>query len=260
MKTLIFLSLFLIGVQSKAYMMDFERPVQMNFLYANSFWYDIMREDLKRKVKSLAIGEGGGHLIDIEDLQPRASFTKPHRFHLMKKFLNSNNSKCENTRPYSMGMGYSSYASSGEFHSLQKCIEERNWDKVRFKIRADSNSIEGYTFFPTITQLNDVIMNGGEGSVQIQERNIYIVYYHDDHIDFQVDALLYPIAEEYVRLTKEFQDRTWDDVSNDAYTDINNGSYVLTQSDRWWWNENIKPLLEKMLEVWNIFHKDYEPY
>ena len=36
-----------------------------------------MKDDLKRKVKSHAIREGGGHLIDVEVLQPRASFTKP---------------------------------------------------------------------------------------------------------------------------------------------------------------------------------------
>ena len=37
-------------------------------------------------------------------------------------------------------------------------------------------------------------------------------------------------------------------------------SETMRQDRRWWFNSNIKPLLEKMIMVWDLFHGEYEAY
>ena len=117
--------------------------------------------------------------------------------------------------------------------------------------------------WPTITSLNNHILYGTD-ILFVEDRGVEVEYPHEaTDIDVLVDTLLYPLAEDYVKLTKSFQERNRDILEGgvwDGEDFLTLDNYVLTQADRWWFHANIKPILEEMIAVWDIFYRDYEPY
>ena len=233
-------------------LISFENGVQYKFEVANRFWLDIMGNDLNKRLKDEIISSNGGENVDIENLRPQRSFTKPHRVQLMSRFVSG---PVIQRKMWALwdDQGRSGRVKIWDFNSYRnKYVGVK--PKVRFVIGEVSSLNE--SFFLSLELLNECVINGGvEFSLSNPFReNGRIIEHSLTSEECVFDSLLYPIAEEYVRLTDEFRER------NSSSLDPENYTYVLTPEDRWWWNENIKPLLEDMLMLWDLYHGDYESY
>ena len=241
MRFLIFISLFFICVHSNS-------SVQSDFLFVNSMWHKIMTNDLHKRISNLSTQAGGIEYVNIEDLKPRDNFTKPNRVHLMERFHSGQYYECDVLRFWGTQLNGGSNMSV----HLQECINTQSFEDIQFKVKRPTG-INGIIVYPTLEELNEYI-NGGEFYDWEETENGRRGYQwnHVSQIDIRVDALLYPLAEEYVRLSLEFEE-----LNSNA---LLSGTYELTRWDRYWFNRNIKPLLEKMIVVWDLYHGDYEPY
>ena len=230
-----------------------EGSVQQRFVSANHFWFSLMKKDFVKKVIDQV------YLHSVEDfnadaLAPRASFTKPHRFLLLDRFQKEGCSRG----------GHNGYTST----VTNDC--QRNYEGDYFYYGAKTMEIQGdkktITFLHFNQQRND--QNQWQWFVpSAGELDSYIALARDDlnnsvhssnerFFPFLTDALLYPIASEYVLLTEQFLSENGIESLNTALP----SDFVLTQDRRWWFNSNIKPLLEKMIMVWDLFHGEYEAY
>ncbi len=177
------------------------------FRSINKVFFNIFKADLDNKLASLS--ESGN--LTFESVEPRESFTKPHRVKLMSRFTQGYFGNCPAKR-------------GDELYNL--CV-----------------NILGEGYRP-----------GGKESKHV---------YH----------LLISLADEYVRLTSErfgFQYDEWFSRSTsncDPRVDSQNNIdlYLSPETwsqpaDRWWFNDNIKPILEKMITVYDLYYGEYEPY
>ncbi len=201
------------------------------FTDTNTFYFNVFEKDLNMRVVS-TLEQAGLNLenIDHEQLRPRDSFTKPHRLHLMRRFqTNINCHECFNK----VHLSFPSYYRFINFES-------------RWLYSSDGHS---YT-------------TGSDDT-----------FFSKESVKFR-DILLVPLALKYMRLTRErfnlLETYTIQDYPNALaeHRECARNNRPIVESaienwsreDRWWFNDNIKPLLEQMIMVWDLWRGEYEPY
>ena len=165
----------------------------MGLAGVKNFWHELFRADLRQRVESLAISAGGHEYINLDDLTPRPSFTKPHRLQLLQAIKD------------------------GGFYGWRQYESNRSLDLLRMEYLEQFlfKTLEYFNkptdFYDTLTPEMGDYMFGGRSHCQ-------------------------PLT----RRTAEGKE--------------------VTREMRWWFNDNIKPLLEKVLFLESLEYGEYEPY
>ena len=196
MKYLLILGMLFTGWQAFGYHRDhgFTSYLCYNSIRASRVWYRSFKRDLSQKIDSLEEQAGGLNYVNVDDLRPRQSFTKPHRVKLLSRFA----------KPV------------------------KNWDP----------EIRCYTGRSNRRSPNDI----------------------ETLIDIKLEEFAFKTFEYLGYPVYKFYDGS---ASSDLHTqDFSQPDYYIeiTQEVRWWFNDNIKPLLEDIIMLYDLEDGEYEPY
>ena len=232
MKRIILMAIF---ICSGAFATGIHNTKDEDLKYAFVFWnivYEkIFRHDLWRRVERLAEEAGGRENINPEDLRPRPEFTRPHRLKLMNRFAGGREHRDRDAElgyEYDHGYARYSYGYFGDYYDRCEAFYQRRERCISLISRrlSETNGIEFRD--PLLASLvkQYVVLSEEHFSLSVNLER------YDDNID-------YPEIKHQVKLVA----RSW-----------------TNPTDRWWFNENIKPLLENMIMIWDLDKGEYEPY
>ena len=198
----------------------------------NKIWYRSFGHDLYDRVDRLIEEAGGLNYVNVDDLRPRQSFTKPHRYILMRKFFKHN------------GI-YEHYRGEVDPHA-----GDIKYNVVHKYIR-DSGKSRYYDENPSNIQ-------------ELKERKL------DEYVLKSLEYFGYDISPFYEAMRPSWgrcapEIRLLGDyriifLPGFYRGDNRNNVIEITQEVRWWFNDNIKPLLEDIIMLHNLEYGDYEPY
>ena len=197
-------------------------------------YYEFFKSDLLNRINSLPDLNVEDRNIedvraDVASLKPRPSFTKPHRYLLTRKLA-----------PY-----------SGSKNTITMCGQHDHPYCLLNDPFSDLGDLD-----PLKVSLIKEYIKRSEEHFNIDFSN----YYHVIDLDL-TGASNWNKGNKEIRCGKDSTKSPWEEglVSRLHLRDLLTRNWT-NPTDRWWWNENIKPLLEELLMLYNLEHGEYEPY